>query len=259
MRRSMASILCLVLLCASGTLLGQGRGGLASQSEVEKGSRLFGNNCAACHGANGDLIPGADLSAGQLRRATSDEALRRLVLSGIPGTPMPPSQLDGAELNQLVAYIRSMRTFNARGVTPGDAGRGRVVFDAKGNCGSCHRAEGRGSRTAPDLSDIGATRTAESIQRSLLDPTAAMRPINRPVRAFTRDGRVVNGRRLNEDTYTVQLIDDNERLLSLDKADLREYTIQTTSSMPSYKDTLSSAELADLVAYLVSLKGLNRP
>jgi hypothetical protein len=65
---------------------------------------------------------------------------------------------------------------------------------------------------------------------------------------------VINGRRLNEDTYTVQLLDDQERLISLAKADLREYTVQTTSPMPSYKN-LSADDLADLVAYLLSLKG----
>ncbi len=82
-----------------------------------------------------------------------------------------------------------------------------------------------------------------------------MLPINRPVRAVTTDGKVINGRRLNEDTYTVQLIDDQGRLASLVKADLREYTILTKSPMPSYKDKLSSAELADVLTYLLSLKG----
>jgi mono/diheme cytochrome c family protein len=83
-----------------------------------------------------------------------------------------------------------------------------------------------------------------------------MMPINRPVRAVTKDGKVINGRRLNEDTYSVQLIDDQEHLLSLTKADLREYAIVTTSPMPSFKDTLSAGELADVVSYLLSLKGL---
>jgi hypothetical protein len=79
--------------------------------------------------------------------------------------------------------------------------------------------------------------------------------MNRSVRAVLKDGRVVTGRRLNEDTYTVQLIDERERLMSLEKADLREYTVIEGSSMPSYKDKLSAGDLADLVAYLLSLKG----
>jgi len=75
------------------------------------------------------------------------------------------------------------------------------------------------------------------------------------VRAVTRDGKVINGRRLNEDTYTVQLIDDRERLMSLNKSELREYTISTVSPMPSFKGTLTDEEIADVVAYLLSLKG----
>ena len=82
-----------------------------------------------------------------------------------------------------------------------------------------------------------------------------MRPINRPVQLVTADGTRITGRRLNEDTYTVQLIDGQERLRSFDKADLREFIVLMESPMPSYEDQLSPQELADLLAYLVSLKG----
>ncbi len=109
--------------------------------------------------------------------------------------------------------------------------------------------------SGPDLSDIGAVRSAGSLQRSLTDPVSQMMPINRPIRAVTPDGKVINGRRLNEDTYTVQLIDDHEQLVSLTKTDLREYVIQTTTPMPSFKSTLSADELADVMTYLLSLKG----
>jgi hypothetical protein len=71
----------------------------------------------------------------------------------------------------------------------------------------------------------------------------------------TKDGTVINGRRLNEDTYSIQIMDDRERLHSLLKTDLREFTILKTSPMPSYKDTLSGEELSDLLGYLLSLKG----
>jgi putative heme-binding domain-containing protein len=147
-----------------------------------------------------------------------------------------------------------MSSFDRGSVKAGDAARGRMAFTGKGGCVRCHRVAVQGSRAAPDLSDIGATRSAGSLLRSLTDPTGQMMPINRPVRAVKRDGTVINGRRLNEDTYTVQLFDDQERLVSLTKADLREYTILTTSPMPAYTN-LSPDELADLVAYLLSLKG----
>ncbi len=114
---------------------------------------------------------------------------------------------------------------------------------------------GIGPRTAPDLSDIGAVRTPGALQRSLVDPTSAMLPINRPVRALTKDGRTVRGRRLNEDTYTVQLIDDREQLVSLIKADLKEYELGKTSPMPSATKVLSADEVADVLAYLLTLKG----
>ena len=83
-----------------------------------------------------------------------------------------------------------------------------------------------------------------------------MRPTNRPVRLVTRDGTIIQGRRLNEDTYSIQLVDANERLVSLDKADLREFTILTTSPMPSYEETLTAEERADVLAYLLMLKGM---
>jgi putative heme-binding domain-containing protein len=129
------------------------------------------------------------------------------------------------------------------------------VLEGKGACLSCHRINNVGSRKAPDLSDIGAVRSAGSLERSLRNPSSQMMPINRPVRIVTRDGKVIEGRRLNEDTFTVQLADLDGRLISLNKADLREYHISTASTMPSYEKELSSQELADVVSYLLSLKG----
>ncbi len=242
---------CLVLA----VLLAQEHAGQYSQADVEAGFNLYNSNCITCHGANGDSIPGVNLRGGQFRRVSSDSDLNRLIQTGIPGTAMPPGRYTTADLAGLVAYIRAMRDFDTRTVGRGDAVRGQTVFEEKGNCTSCHRVSGKGSRLAPDLSDIGAIRAPDALQRSLIDPTASMLPLNRSVRAVTREGKVITGRRLNEDTYTVQLIDTEERLVSLVKADLREFTVLKTSTMPSYKDKLSPGELDDVVAYLRTLKG----
>ena len=100
----------------------------------------------------------------------------------------------------------------------GDAARGRTLFKGKAECAQCHRVNGQGPRVAPDLSDIGAIRTLAALQRALLTPDESLLPIQ-PARALvTKDGRTIRGRRLNEDTYTVQIIDEQENLLSLDKA-----------------------------------------
>jgi putative heme-binding domain-containing protein len=158
----------------------------------------------------------------------------------------------------LIAYLRNMR--NAAGIAAalGDSGRGKDVFEGKGGCLSCHSANGRGAHAAPDLSSIGTARSADLLQRIISDPTAALVPINRPVRAVTSDGTVVNGRRLNEDTFTVQLADERGRLVSFVKSDLREYTVLTTARMPSFKGKLTAAEVADLLSFLLTLKG-SRP
>jgi len=245
----------LAFLATSGQLVAQEHGGQYSQADIENGFRLYGAHCFSCHGANGDSVPGVDLRRGQFRRVTTDADLIRIIATGIPGTAMPPNRFGTADITGIVAYVRSMRDFDALAVSLGDAGRGQALFAGKGGCTSCHRVNGKGSRVAPDLSDIGAIRAPDALQQSVLDPNASLLPINRSVRAVTRDGKVISGRRFNEDTYTVQLIDEQERLVSIDKAGLREYTVIKTSSMPSYKDTLSSEELADLVAYLHSLRG----
>lgn len=225
------------------------------RADIEYGSRLYVQHCFGCHGATGDGVAGVDLRSGKFRNAVTDPQLRTVITTGFPTAGMPAFELDPVELTGLVAYLRNMNTFDSGSMKPGDEGRGRQIVEGKGACLSCHRVDNTGSRKAPDLSDVGANRSAGSLERSIRDPNTQMMPINRPVRIVTRDGKVITGRRLNEDTYTVQIADEEGRLLSLMKSDLREFTVSTRSTMPSYEKELTPAEIADVVAYLLSLKG----
>src|SRR5262249_1845969 len=153
------------------------------------------------------------------------------VTNGIPNTGMPASRLTPDELRGIVAFVRAGFETVPAAVAPRDPVKGRMGFENEGRCLECHRPGGRGSFARPELTEIGRTLNAAAIQRALLDPSAAMRPINRPVRAVMRDGRVIKGRRLNEDSYTVQILDENGRLVSLVKADLREWSVLTASPM----------------------------
>jgi cytochrome c oxidase cbb3-type subunit III len=223
---------------------------------IEMGARLYGAQCSACHGTNGDLINGVDLRAGRFLTARTDEDLARVLATGRPAAGMPSfAVLHSDESRAIIAYIRSGFDATTTGVKIGDARRGAALFDGKGNCTSCHRVNGRGAYTATDLTEIGSVRTPASLQRALVDPAQANLPGNRSVRATTRDGRTIRGRRLNEDAYTIQLIDEQSRLVSVLKADLRSLELVSASSMPSFENTLTADERADLVAYLLSLKG----
>jgi putative heme-binding domain-containing protein len=121
-------------------------------------------------------------------------------------------------------------------------------------CLSCHRVGDVGSFVGPDLDGVGAHRTPEQLQASLESPKKEVLPENRSVRLVTRDGKTVTGRLLNQDGFSVQLIDSSGQLRSFARSGLREFTIVTTNPMPSYADKLSAQELKDLVRYLSSLK-----
>jgi cytochrome c oxidase cbb3-type subunit III len=161
----------------------------------------------------------------------------------------------------------------------GDPARGKAIYEGKGDCTSCHRINGVGSRLGPDLSEIGVPRggggrgaakaggdpapaptlNLTALETSIIDPDADVALSNRLVRVTTKDGKSVTGRLLNHDNFTVQFIDPQGKLHSYMKADLKESTVLTKGLMPSYKDRLSAQELADVVAYLATLKGSAAP
>ena len=139
---------------------------------------------------------------------------------------------------------------------PGNAGRGRAIFEGKGACLNCHRVGDQGSRLGPNLTGVGAQRDSlQELEESILDPDAEIQPSNRFYRVVTPGGETITGRLLNHDTFSVQLIDPKERILTFQKSGLREHGFAKSSPMPSYRGNLTDEELNDLVAYLASLKG----
>jgi putative heme-binding domain-containing protein len=233
---------------------GQVHEGQYAQSDIIKGQSTYRAQCATCHGVGGNGVGGVDLRRGVFKTVRSDEDLKRIVSTGV-GNGMPAFKFEPAEMNGIVAFIRAGFDLGGIAVKLGDPQRGRQLFSGKGSCASCHRVNGEGGRGGPDLSDVGSARTLGTIQGMIVEPATYLLPINRTVRAVTRDGKVITGRRMNEDSYWVQLLDDNEKLVSLEKAQLKEYKVLTSPKMPAFKDKLSTEEVADLVAYLASLKG----
>jgi putative heme-binding domain-containing protein len=188
------------------------------------------------------------------RRKFTDDELAATIINGIPNTPMPPNPgMSKEQALRVAQYLRSMSEGRAQAAN-GDPGRGRRLFEGKGECTDCHAVRGVGSRVGPDLTRVGAVRRAGELERSLLDPKAEVQPENRFYKVTPRNGKPVKGRLLNRDTFTVQLIDTDEHLRSFQIADLSQHGFDETP-MPSARRKLSTQEIADVVSYLSSLRG----
>lgn len=226
----------------------------ATAFDVQDGKQAYENVCANCHGPDGDLIAGIDLGRGLFRRPLGDEQLVEIIMNGIPDTPMPPTPgMNEAQAEQIVAYLRANAATRSNVAATGDPARGRDLFEGRGACLDCHRVNGVGSGYGPDLSGIGLQRRAAELEASLLEPDAEVQAANRSYSVTTADGEIVTGRLLNHDTFTVQLIDYDEKLRSFQKEDLRDYRF-VASTMPSYRDEFDTQEIADVVSYMISLR-----
>jgi mono/diheme cytochrome c family protein len=124
----------------------------ATAFDIEDGGRAFRNTCANCHGPDGDQIAGIDLGRGQFRRQLTDQELVGIIRNGIPNTPMPATNVSEVQAVKIVAYLRSAAESRKNVAVGGDAARGKTIFDGKGDCATCHRVNGVGSRVGPDLS-----------------------------------------------------------------------------------------------------------
>ncbi len=234
------------------------------------GESQFRINCAFCHGlgARGGGR-GPDLTGVQKKHGSSDGALFHTINEGIPGTAMPANGTTGQgvgmtpeEIWQVVSYIHSVETKT----TPvGDAQHGDALFHSSAGCATCHMVNGKGGRLGPELTSIGAARSVDSLVESVRNPnrrlawglmesTKEFPQEYLSVTVVTAKGEKISGVVLNEDNFSVQMMDTRERIHLFNKEKLKSCEISRDSLMPAY-DTkaLNDKDLQDIVAYLVSL------
>jgi putative heme-binding domain-containing protein len=222
-------------------------------ADLFSGQQVWQNLCANCHGLDGALVPNVDLGHGVFRQNYSDEQLVAIIQNGIPNTPMPPNPTMSVEQAQLVVdYLRSRAVDSSASLT-GNPAAGRELYIDRGFCNFCHMVNGEGEPTGPDLSRIGDLRTAEELTQSLRAPNAVIQPNMRQYTVTTKDGAEITGRLMNQDTFTVQLMDYSGKLMSFNKEDLTEFGF-APSPMGALGDDWTDQEVADLVAYLASLR-----
>jgi cytochrome c oxidase cbb3-type subunit 3 len=266
-----SSVLSLVILVPP--TAGQTQNPYSSDSTAAKAGEFeFRINCALCHGlgARGGGR-GPDLTRAHKTHGNSDGDLFRNISQGIPGTAMPANGTNGQgvgmteeEIWQIITYLRSVQ------VRPpiknlGNAANGKKLFYGDANCSTCHMLDGKGGRTGPDLTSAGISRTVESLVESvrnpsqrlawgLMEPTKEFAQRYETVTVVTPDGKEVKGVTLNEDSFSLQVMDTAENIHLFEKDKLRSIRKSDKSLMPAYEPaTLSDQELDDIITYLLSV------
>ncbi|HTR46630.1 MAG TPA: c-type cytochrome [Verrucomicrobiae bacterium] len=237
----------------------------ATADSVAKGKELFQGTCANCHGIDGSGANGPNI---QNAAATwGPEGLYTRMTSGAIGTAMPNfSFLGDDKIWEIADYVSSLGQHGA-GVVLGDPQKGKALYESNG-CATCHSIAGRGGSSGPDLTTIGSQRAAAMLRNELVDPGANLPPDTAGLseraaysayamyRATLTDGKQIEGTRVNEDSFSIQLRDAKGELRSIQKYEVRKIEqVPGKSFMPSVKGKLSDEQLNDLVAYLAGLGG----
>ena len=193
------------------------------------------------------------------------------ISNGIPGTAMPANGTNGQgvgmtdeEIWEIVTYLRSIEV-KAPAKPVGNAAHGKELFYGDANCSSCHMVNGKGGRVGPDLSSVGTSRRMDALIESIRNPSARLAwGLTEPTKEFpqeyetvtvtTADGQQIKGVTLNEDSFSIQMMDTAEQIHLFEKDKLKSFETTRKSVMPIYNpDTLSDRDLHDIIAYLQSV------
>jgi putative heme-binding domain-containing protein len=230
-----------------------------ANASILAGEKLFRVHCARCHGMQGEGGEGANLARPKLKYAKNDQQLYDILDDGIAGTGMPSVWvLDDEQLWHVTAYVRSLGQM-MEAEMPGDPRAGKAIYEGKGGCPACHIVSGRGKGIGPELTEIGDQRGIDYLRRSLQEPAG-----NQPktagysdyltVRATTAYA-TVEGMRINEDAFSIQVRDLSGQVHSFRKSELTDFEkVFAHSLMPEYGAVMADNDLDDVVSYLMSLR-----
>jgi putative heme-binding domain-containing protein len=234
---------------------------------VQQGGDVYAKNCTGCHGPEGTAGEiGPAIVSGEQADRRNDSQILTTIRNGVTGTPMPSfaGKLADDDILRVGAYLHALRGTAIDNPSPGNAAAGEQVFFGKGQCSTCHMLRGKGGLTAPDLSNIGGLRKTVSIMDALTkaehhiygDGGSHLLSLPAmdtwlPAHVTTKAGKTVNGVLLNQDSYSVQIMGDDQQLYSFDRGQLTRFDVDAKSRMPTdYDKRLAPGEFRDLMAFL---------
>jgi len=256
-RRSLARIAAAILAALAFNLAPlRGQTPATSPADLERGQKLYVENCVGCHGVDfKGTDQGPALVGNPVMRRMNVRRIRGIINGGIPGTGMPPFDLPAQDLDALAPFIRSLNSPAAESNVPGDVAAGeRIFFGPSGKCDSCHMVSGRGKPIGPDLSNLGTEKTVDEIKLALAKPDSAITPGYDLVTVKLRDGSTVRGFARSRSNFDIRVEDLQGRLHLLGPNQIASINEEAHSAMPPVE--ASGEDLQNLLAYLSRLTGI---
>jgi putative heme-binding domain-containing protein len=269
----MGLVLPLVMLPAQaqrrGTPAGPPNPFVGNSQAIAAGELAYNQNCTSCHGPNGaageigpEIIHNLSVP---LRGELDDDQILDVIRNGAPGTIMPAwkGKLADHDILKIGAFLHSLRGTAIDNPLPGNVAHGEEVFWGKGQCGSCHMLGGKGALKGPDLSNVAAEYKSTLIVDALTKPNhrvfgdggvhlralPAMDTYD-AVHVTLSNGRAVDGVLLNQDSYSLQLMGDDNQLHLLDRSQVKSIANKPPLMPTDYDKRLTKEEFADLMAFL---------
>jgi putative heme-binding domain-containing protein len=245
-----------------------------NESSIQAGEKLFKKkkSCFACH----QLEEDGEESGGRIGPDLSQAGVRygpEWLYAWIKNphaykreTKMPNMAVSTEEAQVLSAFLSGLGSKNQENLenwqpflnATGNSETGKsLFFDPEGKvyCSKCHRVDGKGGTIGPDLSFVGTSRSRLFLLESILDPKAVITAGYSTVLILTKERKFITGVLKFEDDSGVNIVDKEGNDLFVSKEQIKKYKTQKISMMPgNFKDLMEAQEVADILAYLTSLK-----
>lgn len=183
----------------------------------------------------------------------ASEAERAALASTSP--PPKPTELPKPHGPGRKWSVEDMVKLTASGLSGRNFEQGKRAFAAS-RCVVCHRFDGAGGATGPDLTNVAGRFSYQDLAEAMVLPSKVISDQYRGSIVQTVSGKTVSGRIATEDEEGITVLTDPEDITKVEKIakdDIEEILPAPVSLMPAdLADVLSEQELLDLLAYLMS-------
>jgi putative heme-binding domain-containing protein len=153
-------------------------------------------------------------------------------------------KLSADEMKQMIADVAKQ----------GDAARGETVYRRRDMvCMKCHALGGSGGQVGPDLSSVGASAQVDYLIESILEPNKAVKENYHALLVTTKQGRQFTGIKVAETKTELILRSAEDKEIAIPMKEIDERTMGGSLMPAGLTDTLTRAELVDLVRFLSEL------